>query len=99
MRRSILGLLAALLAGTSIAQAARPSTLDMTCGEAQATVASYGAVVMSTGDYTYDRFVVHNGFCLPTEIARPASAPTLDTDYCTVGYVCEQRRNRFDDDY
>lgn len=96
MRRSTLAVLAALLAGTSIAQA-RPSTLNMTCGEAQATVASYGAVVMSTGDHTYDRFVVHNGFCLPTEIARPASAPTLDANYCTVGYICEQRRNRYND--
>jgi len=91
MRRSLVAGLAALLAATSVAQA-RPSTLDMSCAEAAATVASYGAAVLSTGPYTYDRFVVHNGFCLPTEDAKPASAPTLDTPYCNLGYTCDERR-------
>lgn len=93
MRKSIPLVLAALVAGTSIAQA-RPSTLSMTCAQAQATVASYGAVVLSTGPTTFDRFVAHNGFCLHGEIARTAYAPTLDTPHCPVGYTCEQR-NRF----
>lgn len=91
MRKSLPTAFAVLLAGTSIA-AARPSTLDMTCAEAAATVASLGAVVLSTGTYTYERFVAHDGFCLPGEYAKPASAPTLDTDFCGLGYTCEQRQ-------
>ncbi len=94
MRKSIPLVLAALVAGTSIAEA-RPSTLSMTCAEAAATVASYGAVVLSTGPHTYDRFVVHNGFCLPGEITRSAYAPTLDTSACPLGYTCEQRYRDF----
>jgi hypothetical protein len=90
MRRSLLLVLAALLAGTSVAQA-RPSTLDMSCAEAAATVASYGAAVLSTGEYTYNRFVAHSGFCLPGERAVPALAPTFDTEYCPLGYTCEPR--------
>lgn len=96
MRRSLLIALAALVAGTSIAQA-RPSTLTMTCAQAAATVASYGAVVLTTGEYTYERFVAHNGFCLHGEVTRAASAPTLDTPYCQIGYICEQRSRYHDD--
>jgi hypothetical protein len=90
MRKTILSALAALLASASVA-AARPSTLDMSCGEAAATVARAGAIVLSTGTHTYDRFVAHNGYCLPGQEVRRALAPTIDNPYCTVGYVCQER--------
>jgi hypothetical protein len=68
--------------------AARPSTLGMTCAEAQALVARQGAIVMSTGQHTYDRFVAHPGFCMTAEWARPATAPTSDSPACPLGYTC-----------
>ena len=90
MRRSLFMILTALLAGTSIAQA-RPSTLSMSCGEAAATVADTGAIVLTTGQFTYNRFVAHAGFCLPGERVVPALAPTFDTEDCPLGYTCEPR--------
>jgi hypothetical protein len=81
----------------SPAAAARPSTLGMSCAQAAATVASSGAIVLSTGQFTYDRFVAHSGFCLPGEIGRPAVAPTADSPYCSIGYRCEQKLQRFND--
>jgi hypothetical protein len=89
--RRLLFLSLAMLHATAVAQA-RPSTLDMSCAEAAATVASYGAAVLTTGEFTYDRFVAHLGFCLPTEAVKPAYAPTIDTESCNLGYVCEEER-------
>lgn len=93
MKRLLLSAAAALVAATTVAEA-RPNTLDMSCAQAAATVASYGAAVLSTGPHTYDRFVAHSGFCLPKQYARPASAPTYDTPYCDIGYVCEEQDYR-----
>ncbi|MGH6926611.1 MAG: hypothetical protein ACRED5_23025 [Propylenella sp.] len=97
MRRLLL-LTIAVLHATAVAQA-RPSTLDMSCAEAAATVASYGAAVLTTGEFTYDRFVAHNGFCLPTETVKPAYAPTFDAESCNLGYVCEEERRIPDDGF
>jgi len=91
MRRLTLITLAALLTSGSIAEAARPNTLDMTCAEAAATVARAGAIVLSTGVHTYDRFVATGAYCLPLETTERALAPTIDTPYCQVGYRCKQR--------
>jgi hypothetical protein len=70
---------------------ARPTTTTMSCGQAAATVARAGAIVLSTGEHTYDRFVATSAFCLPGEITDPGVAPTLDSPACQVGYVCRQR--------
>ena len=76
---------------------ARPSTLGMSCGQAQSFVRSRGAVVLSTGRHTYDRFVSSRRFCTPDEELEPTWAPTRDTAQCLVGYRCEMRRSyRFD---
>jgi len=40
----------------------------MTCAQAQALVTTTGAIVMSTGQYTYERFVAHRGFCRHGEV-------------------------------
>ena len=75
----------------------RPSTLNMTCAQAQSFVRSAGAVVLSTGGHTYDRFVATQAFCTPDEELVPTWAPTRDTPQCMVGYRCEMRRSwRFD---
>jgi len=88
-------LLAVLAAGPALAQ--RPSTLGMSCSEAQNVVASRGAIVLSTGQYTYDRFVAAPGFCSLGEWARPATAPTADTRSCRLGYTCQAGEPPWDD--
>ena len=79
--------LVALFATTSVAEA-RPNTTTMSCGEAAATVARAGAIVLTTGEHTYERFVAANTFCLGGEIAEPGIAPAADSERCQVGYVC-----------
>lgn len=76
------------LAAVSTTAFARPSTLAMTCSQAQNMVASQGAVVMSTGAHTYNRFVANPGFCEFNEWANWTTAPTKDQRACGVGYTC-----------
>ena len=81
--------LIALLAATSFADA-RPNTTAMSCGEAAATVARAGAIVLTTGEHTYERFVAASTFCLGGEVTEPGLAPTVDSERCQVGYVCRE---------
>lgn len=75
----------------------RPSTLGMTCAQAQSLVRSTGAIVLSTGAHTYDRFVASQRFCTPDEELVPTWARTRNAAQCMVGYRCEMRRSwRFD---
>ncbi len=86
MTKALLAFAASLLATSALAQ--RPSTVNMTCGQAAGLVAARGAIVLGTGGYTYDRFVHHRGFCLITETTRAAFVPTRDNRQCFVGYTC-----------
>ena len=79
---------ALLIVAATAAEAARPSTLGMTCHQAQRLLASRGAVVMSTGQHTYNRFVVSGRYCEVAEWAIAASAPTKDARHCPLGYTC-----------
>ncbi len=92
--------LAAASTGAVVSDAlaqARPSTLGISCGQAQSVVRSRGAIVLSTGAHTYDRFVASRRFCTPDEELEPTWAPTRDTAQCLVGYRCEMRRSyRYD---
>src|SRR5687767_2774111 len=97
MQRLASFLVVALVA-SSPATAARQATFTMSCAQAAATVASAGAIVLSTGQHTYDRFVAHTGFCMHGEVAKPVVAPTIDSPYCSIGYRCEQRIRRFEND-
>ena len=83
-----LSFIAALLLASLSAAEARQSTLSMSCGQAVAVVRSQGAVVLSTGRHTYDRFVASARFCMPNEYADTAWAPTRD-GRCQLGYVCK----------
>jgi hypothetical protein len=82
---------AALLLGLmSVPAMARPDTRTMTCQYAQGFVRQNKAVIMSTGPYTYERFVANSvGYCGPQEQTRLLTAPTLDNPRCRVGYICE----------
>jgi hypothetical protein len=81
-----------LFAGEAMA---RPDTRKMTCEGAQQFIRQNGAVVMTTGQYTYERIVTNRGFCDFDEMTWLKIAPTLDNPKCRVGYYC---RPRLDDD-
>ena len=89
MSRLILSALAAILTGIPVCEA-RPSTTTMSCAQAAATVAKAGAIVLTTGDFTYERFVATTTFCLGGEIAERGVAPTTDSPSCSVGYICKR---------
>ncbi len=78
-----------LLLATTASYAQRPSTLNMSCQQAQSTVARRGAIVLSTGRNTFDRFVASDRYCLPGEWADAAWAPTRDVARCPLGYTCK----------
>ena len=78
----------AILAVTP-ALAARPDTRAMTCAQAQAFVQSRGAVVMTTGRFTYERIVTNRSFCPRDETTWVKVAPTADNPQCRVGYYCK----------
>lgn len=65
MKRVILVFLSAVTASAAMAQ--RPSTLSASCREIRSMVKQSGAIVLSTGEHTYNRFVAHAGYCLPGE--------------------------------
>ena len=97
MRACALSIALAALAVTASAEA-RPSTTTMSCGQAAATVARAGAIVLTTGEFTYERFVATSAFCLPGEITEAGVAPTTDSPACQVGYVCRQPERLNDND-
>jgi hypothetical protein len=69
----------------------RPDTTRMQCRAAAALVSARGAIVLSTGPNTYDRYVRGDGFCLPDEVTRPAFVPAADNPQCFIGYYCLSR--------
>jgi len=96
MRRVVLVLSACVFVSSVQAQS-RPSTPNMTCNQARQLVASRGAVVLGTGTYTYDRYVLDLRFCEINETIQPAYVPTRDTPQCPVGYLCRDPDYWFDD--
>ena len=89
--RLIVGIL--LVFAFAAPAAARPDARKMTCEQPRAMVRQQGAVVMSTGRYTYQRFVAHQGYCDYWETTRSAWTATRDNPKCRIGYICEQRMN------
>jgi len=97
MKRIVIAL--AFLAYASSVQAQqRLSTVGLTCGQAQQIVLSRGAAVLSTGTYTYDRFVRDRRFCEFNEGLELAFVPTRDTPQCPIGYRCRSEGLDFFDD-
>lgn len=90
-----LGILALLATASQVpgaqAQPARPETRALTCAQASALVASEGAVVMTTGPFTYQRIVRDGGFCTIETTTRPDYEATRDERQCFVGYRCVER--------
>lgn len=69
---------------TSLAQSGRPNSTTMTCSQAQALITQRGAVVMSTGRYTFDRYVANFSYCQRGEYLRREFIPTKDNNKCFV---------------
>lgn len=82
-----------ILAFSAVAASAqaqqRPFTPGLPCAQAQQIVVSRGAAVLSTGTYTYDRFVRDRSFCEINEYTEPAWVPARDTPQCFIGYRCK----------
>lgn len=95
MKVFIAAIFVCALPATALAQA-RPDTTRMSCAAAQSLVSRAGAIVLSTGGPTFDRFVRHRGFCTPSERTEPAFARTLDNPQCYVGDRCLEKTNEFD---
>ena len=70
---------------------ARPFTPGMSCGAAASVVAQNGAIVLSTSQTTYDRFVFDRRFCSYGEHIEPAYVQTRDTASCLIGHTCISR--------
>jgi hypothetical protein len=82
-------LIFALAASVTSAQAQqRPLTTNLPCRQAQQIVFANGAAVLSTGTYTYDRYVRDRSFCEINEFIEPVWVPTRDTPQCPIGYRC-----------
>ena len=71
--------LALILLFADAASAQRPNTVTMTCAQAQGLLASRGALVMSTGGHTFDRFVASGRFCEAWTEHRQREAASIDT--------------------
>lgn len=82
-----------ILAFPALAQA-RPDARTMTCGEVRALIRDHGAVVITTGRYTYKRFVYHRGFCLYSERIGHEWIATSDTPECRLRVCVEPDRYR-----
>ena len=88
MRRFVLLILFLTIADIAYA---RPDVRTMSCAQASALVRQSGAVVLTTGRYTYDRYVARQAYCDRPYVIRRAWVGTADTNRCNIGYTCEQR--------
>ncbi len=70
---------------------ARPDVRTMTCAQARELVLHYGAVVMTTGRHTYERYVAGQGYCYRPDVIQRAWIATGDTSRCQIAFTCEQR--------
>lgn len=94
MTRIALAAALALAASGALAQP-RPFTPALTCGQVNGIIASRGAVVLSTSQTTYDRFVASRAFCERNEDIRPVWVPTRDTPQCPI-YRCKEIEDLWD---
>lgn len=81
-------LAALLLAASATPALAAPFTTQMTCAQARNVVAQQGSVLLYESAHVYDRYVSHRGYCLVTQVTKPAFVRTRDTPTCPVGNTC-----------
>jgi hypothetical protein len=78
---------------STAAFASRPDTRDFSCADAKAIVEQNGAIVLTTGDTTYDRYVANSSYCDSGDKAVSAYVPTLNKSKCNIGYVCRDHES------
>jgi len=66
----------------------RPNTTRLSCNQTKDLVYSRGAVVLSTGRNTFDRFVANQSFCPSGDYVERAFVRTRDRNSCSIGYTC-----------
>ncbi|MBN9670925.1 hypothetical protein [Roseibium aggregatum] len=76
---------------TTAAEAARPDLRRMTCAQAQNLVRQHGALVFTTGQHTFSRFVSNLSYCDRGQSLFTQYGPTLDTPKCPVAFKCQER--------
>lgn len=80
---------AAAVAATSAFAQGRPDSRTMSCDQVRAMIDERGAVVLTTGQHTYDRYVRNRWQCFSTaEVGVRAFISTRDTQSCQV-WRCE----------
>ncbi|WP_306148361.1 MULTISPECIES: hypothetical protein [unclassified Roseibium] len=77
-----------LLSAANVAEA-RPDLRQMTCAQAQNMVLRNGAVVFTTGQYTYSRFVANLRYCERDKALAPQYGTTRDNPQCYVAFECK----------
>lgn len=82
----------AMVLSTATAMA-RPDTTKMTCSAAAHLVASSGAIVLSSGDGIYDRYVSNQSYCQRDETTQAAWVETKDNGQCFIGYTCTENEH------
>ncbi|MCK7614142.1 hypothetical protein [Roseibium sediminicola] len=87
-----------LLAATTLAgaQSGRPNTTSMSCGQVQSLIQQRGGVVLSTGRYTFDRYVANRNFCQHGEVTQRDYVPTRDNNRCMVWRCVNPQPWRYD---
>jgi hypothetical protein len=91
--------MAAMMMAATIAGAAaqgRPDSRQMSCAQVQNLIVQNGAVVLTTGQFTYDRYVASRQFCSHPNIPVIDSIQTRAANQCPV-YRCGQDLFLFDD--
>ncbi|MBZ6074875.1 hypothetical protein [Microvirga puerhi] len=91
----VTAIVAFTIATTAALAQAGPSTAERPCAADRALVNSRGAVVLSTGQYTYNRFVRDGRYCQVDQYPEVAYVPSLDTAQCFVGYRCQDGTEDF----
>ncbi len=92
LNKSLTVLTVAITLGAAISPAAaRPDTRYMSCAAATSIVQANGAVILSTGRFTYDKYVKNHAYCNLNEVLRKAYVPTSDTRRCRIGFVCKNK--------
>jgi hypothetical protein len=77
--------IAAVLATASVSVAlARPDTRQMTCSQTQRLIVNSGAIVLTTGAHTYDRYVAAERYCSYPEVPTQTWVRTRDHPQCPV---------------
>lgn len=84
-RRALVVAVVVLAASPALA---RPDARTMTCDALNRFIARHGAVVMTTGRYTYQRFVASRRFCDPWQVTQPVYQVTRDRKRCVVYSTC-----------